>query len=523
MLFLRIFQHLLPRSRAWSITVDKTLRRFFVGLAEFATQPRDKVDEVWADLLPESTTEIAAWERQHGVVFPAASEANRRAALEVEWASQGGQSLAYIQGLLRGAGFDVYLHPFWRQGRTPYDLTGAFYADKSFDTTGEGSFPQSIAFGDRGQKMYVLFGGSGAGSDQITEYECDPPYEAKTAVPTGATLSVAAQDTIPTSLYVRPDGSQLFVLGNSNDRVFAYTVTTAWELSTASYTAQSPSVNAQESAPQALTCSSDGSRFYIIGNASDTIYQYDLSDAWDVEAMSYSGKSKSVASEEPLPSGLTLDGDDDRIFVIGTASNAIHAYDIDDVEDIASASYSGDSLSVSSETSSATGLTFGGNGGLGVGYDNGTRLFVVASAGAVYQYSVADFEPRDPTALLDDIQLGTTQCGEPLAQCGEPDAVCNTTTVNTPGYIVNLDLTSRAPPLLPTDSAKFPYFFYIGGETFGTSAVVEADRRQELERLLMKLKPTQQWIGLFLDYSDPLVTESGDQLVTESGDRLFAE
>lgn len=520
MLFLRIFQHLLPRSRAWSITVDKTLRKFFVGLAEFATDPRDKVDEVWADLLPESTTEIEEWEKQHGVVFPSSSESQRRDALAVEWESQGGQSLAYIQGLLRDAGFDVYLHPFWRQGRTPYDLTGAVYSGKSFDTSTQTDQPSSIAFGDHGAKMYVLDGGTG-GTDDVVEYSLSTLYDVSTATATGETLDVGAKDPSPNGLRFKPDGTQLFVIGNTNDKVYAWSLSTAWDLSTATFEDESPSVNSEESAPQGLAFSSDGTKFYVVGSISGTVYQYTLSTAWDVTTASYASKSKSVSSEDSFPISVTFDDDGDQMFVLGITNDAVFIYDLSTAWDVSTATLS-DSFDVSGESGNGRGIAFGGNGGLGVGYDNGTRLFVVASTGTVFQYSVADFLARDPTDLLDDIQLGTTQCGEPLAQCGEPDAVCNTTTVNTPGYIVNLDLTSRAPPLLPTDSAKFPYFFYIGGETFGDSAVVEADRQRELERLLMKLKPTQQWIGLFLDYADPLVTESSDQLVTESGDRLFA-
>lgn len=51
----------------------------------------------------------------------------------------------------------------------------------------------------------------------------------------------------------------------------------AWDISTGSYASKSLSVAAQESVPLALAFSSDGTKAYIVGNITDTIYQYTLS------------------------------------------------------------------------------------------------------------------------------------------------------------------------------------------------------------------------------------------------------
>src|SRR5690349_24823396 len=101
MLFFRVFQHLLPRSEAWKVTIQKTLRRFFEGLAEGTPASfRTFVDQVYEDVFPETTRELAAWEKQFGLE-PNASEAARRLALAAEWAATGGQSPAYIEGVLQ--------------------------------------------------------------------------------------------------------------------------------------------------------------------------------------------------------------------------------------------------------------------------------------------------------------------------------------------------------------------------------------------------------------------------------------
>lgn len=119
MLFFRVFQHLLPRSEAWKTTINKTLRRFFEGLAGGAPDAaRTFVDLVYEDLFPATTRELARWEEEYGLE-PNADEASRRLALAAEWRATGGQSPDYIQGVLQTAGFNVFVHDWWSSG-PPY-------------------------------------------------------------------------------------------------------------------------------------------------------------------------------------------------------------------------------------------------------------------------------------------------------------------------------------------------------------------------------------------------------------------
>lgn len=205
------------------------------------------------------------------------------------------------------------------------------------------------------------------------------------------------------------------------------------------------------------------------------------------------------------------------------STSTVYEFDLTTAWDISTFSYTGESHNPSEIGATVSDIWLGGNGGLGVGYDNGTTLFISSTTDDIYQYSLADYEPRDPNDYLTNPLLGTTQCGEDLAECGEAAAVCGTEIVGDPDYIVNLDLTVRAPPLLPTDRSLFPYFFYVGGATFGDTVTISENRRAEFERVLLKLRPNNNWIGTFIDYVDELTLEGGDFLLTESGDVLSLE
>jgi uncharacterized protein YmfQ (DUF2313 family) len=112
MLFFRLLVHLLPRAIAWQVTVDKTLRRFLDALAKSPADARDFIDAVWLDIFPKTTRELAAWEKEHGIVA-AGTEAERRLQLAAAWSAQGGQSPRYLEDVLRAAGFDVHVYEWW--------------------------------------------------------------------------------------------------------------------------------------------------------------------------------------------------------------------------------------------------------------------------------------------------------------------------------------------------------------------------------------------------------------------------
>ena len=54
---------------------------------------------------------------------------------------------------------------------------------------------------------------------------------------------------------------------------------------------------------------------------------------------------------------------------------------------------------------------------------------------------------------------------------------------------------------IPADPTKYAYFLYIGGKAFPNHANVSQSRRNEFETLCLKICPTQQWLGILVDYS----------------------
>lgn len=108
---------------------------------------------------------------------------------------------------------------------------------------------------------------------------------------------------------------------------------------------------------------------------------------------------------------------------------------------------------------------------------------------------------RNPLTYLQQTYPGVSpgvNCGEALALCGEPTAVAGDR--NDPlGY----PLVNKVPEsayVVPSDPAYWPFFLYIGGETFGDLASVDPIRKDEFEALCLQLCPAHLWLGMLVGY-----------------------
>lgn len=131
--------------------------------------------------------------------------------------------------------------------------------------------PQALYFKPDGTKMYVM----GSTGDDINEYTLNVAWDI-TSASYVQVFSVASQETVPTGLYFKPDGTKMYVVGQTNDTVFEYVIATPWDVSTASYTGNSFAIGGYETVPNSLTFKYDGTGMYIVGQTSDTVFQFQL-------------------------------------------------------------------------------------------------------------------------------------------------------------------------------------------------------------------------------------------------------
>ena len=196
-------------------------------------------------------------------------------------------------------------------------------------------------------------------------------------------FSVASQSSLPEEVRFKPDGTKFYILGGTNDAVYQYALSTAWDVSTASYENKSFSVQTQEATPQGLAINADGTSFYVCGQ-SKQIYQYDLTSAYDLSTASYANKSFNLIGQFPssVPWGLHFDSTGTKLYVISSAaSGPIFQYTLSSAFDISTASYA--NKTVNAGLNNTTSLTM---------TPDGVTLYVLDYGTGIYKYtlSVAD-------------------------------------------------------------------------------------------------------------------------------------
>ena len=255
-----------------------------------------------------------------------------------------------------------------------YDLANAVYDSVSFSTSSYQTSPTSLFFKPDGTKMYT----TGNAGDDIDEYTLSTAWDISTASHVQI-FGVTSQDTYPAGVFFKPDGLRMFILGRSSSAAYQYTLSTAWDISTASYDSVSFSLSSQGAAKAGFFFKPDGTTLFVSDYGTDLVYKYTLSTAWDLSTASYDSVSFSTASQDGGAFGITFKPDGTKMYITGSTNDSVYEYDLSTAWDISAASYNSVNFSVASEDVTPQGVFF---------KDDGTKMYMLGATGDnIYQYS----------------------------------------------------------------------------------------------------------------------------------------
>lgn len=239
----------------------------------------------------------------------------------------------------------------------PYEIENAFYTGFSLDTSNVTASARRIAFDANGSKLYHI----DPSSDTIYQYNCSTNYKIDTCSYASLSLSVSAQDSSPRGLEWNDDGSRIFMIGASNDRVFEYSCSTNYKIDTCSYASRFFSVSSQESVPLAVRFNNDGSRAYISGSA-DIIFEYTCTTNYQANTCSYSGRSLNTATQDTSLQDFEWNNDGSKIFTVGGQNDNVYQYSCSTPYQINTCTYDSISFDVSTQDTNPFSLRFDDSG-----------------------------------------------------------------------------------------------------------------------------------------------------------------
>ncbi len=234
------------------------------------------------------------------------------------------------------------------------------YASKQFSVASQENLPATCTFKPDGTKFYVI----GEQNCTIYEYDCSTAWDVSTASYStnnkDITTPLGGGTPQACGIQFKSDGTKCLVVERNNETVYEFSISSAWDISTLNTTAtDSFSLSSQTVNPRDIWVSSDGTKFYvpssIVPNGA-VIFQYTLGTAWDLTTASYASLSYTASTQVDTPVGLSFNGDGTKMYILDNNTDDVFQYSLSTAYDVSTASYDSSALDTSSQDSSPLGL-----------------------------------------------------------------------------------------------------------------------------------------------------------------------
>ena len=190
----------------------------------------------------------------------------------------------------------------------------------------------------------------------------------------------------PNSVTFDATGTKLFIAEENNARIFEYSLTTPFDVSTGSLIGNY-TVSGQLNEPQDLVFSSDGLNMFILGNS--RIFEYALPNPYDVDNRTYAGDGEryNISSRHEAAEGMAFRPDGKKMFVVGrnntrTRRDYVSEYRLAIPYDVSTATFAGQDEEFDLRRGGSTTIDVFTHGGITFSPD-GRNMFIISSFGDI--------------------------------------------------------------------------------------------------------------------------------------------
>jgi len=184
----------------------------------------------------------------------------------------------------------------WSLG-TAWSITGTITTSTSLSLAAVDTTPNGLTFSPDGSKMVVVGNtavanatfGILANEDRAYYFTLSVPWDVSSATLSGSIRFATGlqgysgtAESIPTACTFDSTGSYFYMIGTTVRRVFQYSLSTPYTVTTATSTYTNGIVLLEDTQPNGMSFNYAGTRMYVTGQVSDFIYEYRLSTPWDV-------------------------------------------------------------------------------------------------------------------------------------------------------------------------------------------------------------------------------------------------
>ena len=213
---------------------------------------------------------------------------------------------------------------------TPFDISTATKTSQT-NLVHKGNaavfFPHAIEFKPDGTKMFLASNNS---QTSIYQYNLTTPWDSSTVVFEKRFQIGNSTESSLRTLSFKPDGTRMFTGGPNQGKIRAYILANPWDL-TSGVSLEAVSANLKTSSDtnfRNTQFDTTGSIMYIMGNTNNNIHKYTLSTPWDVTTLSSTSTEYDTGSRFSDMRGFIFAASFTKLFVTDDngSTNTIFEY-----------------------------------------------------------------------------------------------------------------------------------------------------------------------------------------------------
>lgn len=210
------------------------------------------------------------------------------------------------------------------------------YDSKSFNFNSQVPFARSFFLKPDGTKLYIAdyFG-------VLNQYTLSTAGDISTASYDTVNIDLGLQGSEIFGLYFKSDGTTFWAIENENGNIRQYNMSSAWDLSTATYASVAFNILADDSTDLGdLWFKADGTKVFYTGTSTGRIFQRTLSSPWDITTAGASTFGSYAAQESGRASLSNISSDGTVLQIIGVDMVTAFEYTLSTPFDVSTLVYS---------------------------------------------------------------------------------------------------------------------------------------------------------------------------------------
>ena len=234
-----------------------------------------------------------------------------------------------------------------------------------------------MTFNPNGREFYI----TNDGPDKVFKYTLTTPYTLSTVKTPRGILNIEKDgDASPYGTYFRSDGTKVYVIenGDASQDIFEYDLSTAWELNTASLTR----ITNLSLDYTGIDFKPDGTKMYLTKYANavtSSVDEYALSSPWNTSTAGLT-TSFVTGADDTQPVAIKFNPEGTRFHICGTQRSIVYPYELTIAWDLKTARKVSQDFYIGTQETAPTGMAF---------KPDGNTVYVIGTTNKIiYQYTI---------------------------------------------------------------------------------------------------------------------------------------